>query len=119
MTPHAGDTAPESPDPADRPVSVRVAPSVAWVDVDPALDPGAGETVVLAHLPEGRPMVLRGSAAAIWHCVLAQVSISDVISDVRATLADSPDDLDELVLAFLRELQQAGLVLLSGPSSPA
>lgn len=113
MTATAGHTAPGPPGPGGRPDEVRVGPSVAWVDVDPALDPGAGDTVVLARIPEGPPMVLGGSAAAIWRAVLTHVRIVDVVAAVRATLADSPDDLADHILAFLGELHAAGVVVLS------
>lgn len=104
----AGPLVPESP-----PATVRIAPAVAWVDIDPARDPGAPDTVVLARVPQGPPMVLSGSAAQIWRAVLTHELVRDVLAEVRDAVTDSPDDLDGLVLAFLGELQTAGLVVLT------
>lgn len=62
----------------------RVPHGVAWVEVgedDEALDPEA----VVARVPEGPPLALRGPSALIWFAALEGGTEDDVVSRVVHT----------------------------------
>ncbi|GAB2974491.1 hypothetical protein [Nocardioides montaniterrae] len=67
-----------------------VAPDVAWVD---------DQAVYVARVPDGVPLVLEDSAAAIWRAVAAGAEI------------EADEDVASDVSAFLDQLLAAGLVV--------
>lgn len=93
--------------------SVQVSPRVGWVHsrVDPP-------EVVVAALPSGPPLVLTGSAAAIWLEAVTQPSLPDLIEAVRSRVVDPPDHLDDDVRRFLDDLAASGLIALSSDGAP-
>jgi hypothetical protein len=91
-------------------MSHRVPADVAWVGVG---DPAAG-AVYLMKVPDGRPVVLEGSAAAIW--TLA-VSGADPVSGIADLTGEAEEVVASHTLAFLADLIDRGL-LLAPPLAP-
>lgn len=83
--------------------------SLAWVDV-----PDGIALVDLARLSaETVPLVLTGSAAAIWDAIDGTRSTAQVVEALAQQFDDvDPDDLARSTEHFLHELAERGLVSL-------
>lgn len=92
------------------PTRYRIAPNVAWLDaaeVEPDRD-----TVWAAVLPDGRPVVLDGSACAVWRALAEHGTVTAIAEQL--TPPDDPDLLATVaqdVRAFLGGLVAQGLVV--------
>ena len=88
-------------------MSYRLPERLAWVDDAPG---GEDANVYLAHVPDGQPLVLRGSARSIW--LVAQESRD--AQELAAVLADAvglpASRIAPEVSAFLDELVTDGLL---------
>ena len=83
--------------------SYRVPDNVAWVD---GPDFGVAEELYLTVVPEGRTVLLKGTARLIWLVAIG----GDVASEVARLVGRPPADIKEDVLAFLQDLTGAGLL---------
>jgi Coenzyme PQQ synthesis protein D (PqqD) len=90
----------------------RVPERLAHV-VGPTPSGGGDPTVFLVRLPDGLPVVLRGSAAMIW--VLAADGEDDVAAAVGALVGMSREDVADAVDRFLDDLLERGLLEAGAP----
>ncbi len=81
-----------------------LAERVAWVDV---LEE---EAVYATALPDGPPLVLRGSARLIFLAVAAGGTLTQVVHDVAGEAGVPPEDVESDVVSFVRELAASRLV---------
>lgn len=87
-----------------------IAPDVAWLDAA-EVDTGR-DTVWAAVLPDGRPVVMEESAAAIWRALADHDTVAEIVRDLAgdddsAFVATMSGD----VRTFLASLVAQGLVL--------
>lgn len=88
--------------------SYRPGKQVGWVVI--AEDP---PSVAVAALPLGPPLVLEGSAGAIWLALGSAQTVDGILAALRDQGEDLPDDADGQVESFLETLVRAGVVTLS------
>jgi hypothetical protein len=69
--------------------------------------------VALLHLDATQPVVLDGTAAAIWELIDGRRAQADVIAELEATFEDSAGRLGLQVEAFLASLEAQRLIELS------
>lgn len=86
-------------------MSYTVPDDVAWVDGSTIAS--GGETVFLMRVPDGRPMVLTGSAAAIWTLAITGV---DPVAGIAELTGEAEDVIAPDTLAFLADLVDRGLL---------
>ncbi|SMO44907.1 hypothetical protein SAMN06266982_10311 [Propioniciclava tarda] len=84
--------------------SYRVPDNVAWVD---GPDFGVAEELYLTVVPEGRTVLLKGTARLIW---LVAIEGGDVASEVARLVGRPSADIAEAVGTFLQDLSGAGLL---------
>lgn len=76
--------------------------------------------VALLHLDATQPVVLDGTAAAIWELIDGRRDQSDVIAELEATFEDAAGQLASQVEAFLAGLEAQRLIeLQAGHHGPA
>jgi Coenzyme PQQ synthesis protein D (PqqD) len=66
--------------------------------------------VALLHLDATQPVVLEGTAAAIWNLIDGHRDQADVIAELEATFEDSAGHLVLQVEAFLASLEAQRLI---------
>lgn len=66
--------------------------------------------VALLHLDATQPVVLDGTAAAIWELLDGRRDQSDVIAELEAAFEDAPGELASQVEAFLASLEAQRLI---------
>lgn len=97
-------------------ISYQIAPNVAWVD-DEVVPRAAGPLprVYVAKVPDGRPIVLEGSAWAIWSAV-AQEGAPARITTLAATFLGQSvtSELEAEVRSFLDALVEHCLLQRRG-----
>ena len=76
--------------------------------------PGRVVVLDLAHPTTARPLVMEGTAAAIWHALAEPATVAQVAGQVAADFGVPAADVDADVLAFLGELETLGLLRQSG-----
>jgi hypothetical protein len=76
---------------------------------------GLAAQVVVATLPDGVPLVLTGSALAIWNVCASETEDHRIIAQVAAEMGVPPELIAHDVRRFLEELTTIGL--LSTPTS--
>ncbi|MBT2596598.1 PqqD family protein [Arthrobacter sp. ISL-72] len=72
--------------------------------------------VALLHLDATQPVVLDGTAAAIWELIDGRRDQSDVIAELEATFEDAAGQLAHQVDGFLAGLEAQHLIEASGSS---
>jgi len=84
---------------------VRIADDVAWVDDERA--------AYVAKVPYGDPLVLEGSAAAVWRAIADGCADVDAIAARAAALtgADLTETVASDVRTFVQRLVAGGLVV--------
>lgn len=71
----------------------------------------AGEGGVLLHLETAQYHAVNETGLAIWELLDGERTVSDVVADLRASLDEDPDALEEDVVEFLAALSARGLAL--------
>ena len=89
--------------------SVRVAAACGWVDDD-------DETVYVAALPDGPPLVLEGSGALVWRVVLGGGTVEEAVEQVAAAAGESTAAVAAGVRGFVDDLVAAGVLEPVDPS---
>lgn len=90
----------------DRAPRYRVAPDVAWLTED-ELEPA----IYLAPLPDGPPLVLRGSAYAVWLGLADSGTLAEIVAIAAELAGVQPEVVAEDVAAFVAQLTHQGLVV--------
>jgi hypothetical protein len=92
----------------------RLAPGVAWVEVESgAHDPAGTEPrAVVARVPDGPPVALHASSAVVWMCALDGGDAEQVISRVVEATGEDRGRVASQVTAFLDDLVDRGLLTL-------
>ena len=93
----------------------EIAPDVAWLDARdlPALgEQASGDAVYVTRLPAGVPLVLEGSAWAVWTALADGAHDLASLAEAAATLlgVEAGERVTADVSAFLDQLLDAGLV---------
>lgn len=88
--------------------SVRVAAACGWVDDD--------DTVYVAALPDGPPLVLEGSGALVWRAVLGGGTVDEAVERVAAAAGESAAAVAAGVRGFVDDLVAAGVLEPVDPS---
>ncbi len=73
----------------------------------------------VAALPLGPPLVLTGTAGAIWSALARATTLPGVLDDLASQGLDVPDGAADTVAAFLEELAGTGLVEIIEHPSPS
>ncbi|MFZ2504045.1 MAG: PqqD family protein [Nocardioides sp.] len=96
---------------------LRAAPEVAWVaEADAMPYPEEGPVrIFLARLPDGVPVVLADSAAAIWGVVAPGVRRADVVRAVAEVTGVPQEMIAADVASFVADLLERGLIDESEP----
>lgn len=81
---------------------------VGYVDSEPAGD----DVCYAALLPDGPPVLLRGSAAEIWRAAVRGGSVASITADVADEIGVSARDIEFDVREFLDDLVARGLLAL-------
>ena len=78
---------------------------VAYVE-----DPDQEDVVYVAKVPDGAPVVLRGSAGMIWLAVAGEPACDEesIVSRVAEQAGMRAEDLRQDVVGFLGQLTEAG-----------
>jgi hypothetical protein len=93
-----------------------IAPDVAWIDARdlPALgEQAAADAVYVTRVPDGVPLVLEGSAWAVWTALADGADTVAAVAEAAAALmgTEPGDAVARDVTAFLDQLTGAGLVV--------
>ena len=70
--------------------------------------------VALLHLDATQPVVLDGTAAAIWQLIDGRRDQADVIAELEATFEDAAGQLAQQVEDFLASLEAQRLIEAAG-----
>ena len=70
--------------------------------------------VALLHLDATQPVVLDGTAAAIWELIDGRRDQADVIAELEATFEDAAGQLAQQVENFLASLEAQRLIEAAG-----
>jgi uncharacterized protein YbjT (DUF2867 family) len=89
---------------------VRLANRVAWLDL---ADRGQ-DAVYASHLPDGPPMVLRGTAGLIFVVAAAGGTVDEVVAEVAETSGQPVEAIRDDVARFVEELVLLGLLTRTG-----
>ncbi len=89
-----------------------VPPDVAYVTEDGA----PGPIAYLVRVPDGRPMVLQGTAALIW-CTALAVPAGDIIAEVIRASDGSEAEVASGVRRFLDDLVSRDLLRVGEPEN--
>ncbi len=95
-----------------------VSPSVAWLDAETVgFD---RDEVYLARVPDGRPLVLSGTAAVIWSYLEPETTAAGIAARIAADAGLSAGEIEPDVADFLGWLTRLGLVSRTvAPDPPA
>lgn len=86
----------------------HLAPRVGWVDGSD--EQGDGGICYLAPLPDGPPLVLRDSAAAIWVEARVGGTADEIAGRVAERFGLESDEIGDDVATFLEELVELGVL---------
>ena len=70
----------------------------------------AGGESVLLHLDTGQYHELNAIGSLIWEQVDGDRSVSHIAAGVEAQVDDPPDDLEAIIVDFLVQLRERGLI---------
>jgi hypothetical protein len=71
---------------------------------------GSANRVALLHLDTTQPVVLEGTAAAIWELIDGQRDQADVIAQLEETFEDSSGQMQAQIESFLTSLAAQRLI---------
>lgn len=66
--------------------------------------------IVLLHLESGAYHELNPIGAVIWDLLDGNRSVAQIVDEVRERVDDAPDDLEEIVVAYLARLRERDLI---------
>lgn len=90
--------------------AVAVAPRVAWF----LLEETYMDVVYATTLPDGPPLVLRGTAGLIFATATDGGTLAELVSRVSDAAGADPADIRDDVVEFVHVLVERGLLLLGG-----
>jgi hypothetical protein len=73
--------------------------------------------VALLHLDANQPVVLEGTAAAIWDLIDGQRNEQDIVAELEATFDDPSGQMQSQVQGFLASLEAQRLIEASPNTS--
>jgi len=73
--------------------------------------------VALLHLDATQPVVLEGTAAAIWDLIDGQRNEQDIVAELEATFEDPSGQMQSQVQGFLASLEAQRLIEASPNTS--
>ena len=73
--------------------------------------------VALLHLDANQPVVLEGTAAAIWDLIDGQRNEQDIVAELEATFEDPSGQMQSQVQGFLASLEAQRLIEASPNTS--
>jgi hypothetical protein len=90
--------------------AVAVAPRVAWH----LMEETHTDVVYATTLPDGPPLVLRGTAGLIFANATAGGTLAELVTRVGEAAGAEPAHIRDDVVGFVDELVSRGLLLLEG-----